>query len=319
MKNIDAAEIRRLLPISEAIEIVQQAMIRVAQGNANLPLRMVMDIDGTNKLGVMPGALADPTIYGVKLLSLFPGNPARGLSSHIGVVILFDTETGRPVVSLDADAITAIRTAAASAAATRALARADARTLAIIGTGEQAETHIEAIALVRDIAEVRIAGRTPERAAAFADRLEPRYPGLKLRPCAGVQEAVTGADIVCSVTSSPTVVLRGDWIGPGTHVNAVGASIPTMQEIDAALVLKSALFVDYKPSALAQARDIIDAIGSGAMTEADIRAEIGDVYRGSAPGRTDPDAITLYRSLGIAAQDLACADHVRKRAHAGMV
>jgi ornithine cyclodeaminase len=314
MKTFGANDIHRLLPMQDAIEVVQSVMIQVAEGKANLPLRSTMDIDGTNKLGIMPGALSDPTLYGVKLLSLFPGNPARGLSSHIGVVILFDAETGAPVVSMNADAITAIRTAAASAAATRALSRPNAHRLAIIGTGEQAETHIEALCLVRDISEIRIAGRSAERAKAFVDKVSAGYPGIRIQPANNVQDAVAGADIVCTVTSSPEVILRGSWIGPGTHVNAVGASVPTMQEIDQDLLLKSELFVDFRASALAQAREIITALDTKAMTQAHIRADIGDVYRGLANARSSDDAITLYRSLGIAAQDLACADHVRRRA-----
>ncbi|SDE03383.1 ornithine cyclodeaminase family protein [Ruegeria marina] len=310
MKVLNAEDVRRHLPILDAIEIVEKTMIRVSQGKANLPLRTVMDIDGTNRLGVMPGALSDPTIYGVKVLSLFPGNPARGLSSHIGTVLLFDPETGRPSVSMDADAITAIRTAAATAVATRALARPDARVLALIGTGEQAESHVEALTLVRDVSEIRIAGRTPERAAEFARRMADHHPGIAFTAAPDAERAVAGADIVCTVTSSASVVLHGDWIGPGTHVNAVGASIPSMQEIDAALVMKSQLFVDYRPSAFAQAREIISALESGTMTKDHVQAEIGEVLAGAVPGRSGPDGITLYRSLGIAAQDLACADHV---------
>ena len=317
MKFVSASDVRRLLPMVKAIEVVEQTMIRVAEGKANLPLRTVMDIDGTNKLGVMPGVLRDPTLYGVKVLSLFPGNPAKGLSSHIGVVILFDAATGEPVVSMNADAITAIRTAAASAAATRALSRPDAQSLAIIGTGEQAETHIEAISSVRNITELRIAGRTLDRSSAFVAKIGRHYPNLTCRPCSSIKEAVTGAHIVCTVTSSSEVILQGGWLDAGCHVNAVGASVPSMQEIDVGLVLASDLYVDYKPSALAQARDIMTAISSGQMNEAHIRGEIGDVYRGHAPGRSGPEAITLYRSLGVAAQDLACADIVWKAAQPG--
>ncbi|WP_137702090.1 ornithine cyclodeaminase family protein [Marimonas lutisalis] len=313
MIHLSADDVRRLLPMTEAIETVEQTMIAVSQGKANLPLRSLMDIDGTNKLGLMPGALSDPTVYGVKLLSLFPGNPARGLSSHIGVVVLFDPDTGAPIATLDADAITAIRTAAATAAATRALARPKTRTLAIIGTGEQAETHIDALCRVRPITDIRIAGRTPQRAAAFIEKVAPHHPRQNFIAAENAKSAVEVADIVCTVTSSPTLVLHGDWIDPGTHVNAVGASIPVLQEIDEALVLKSQLFVDYKPSALAQAREIMTALETGAMGTEHIRAEIGEVYQGQHPGRSGPDAITLYRSLGIAAQDLACADLVLRK------
>ncbi len=313
MKVLTAQEVRRLLPMADAIECMQETMIRVSQGRANLPLRTIMDIDGTNKLGIMPGAMSDPDIYGIKLISLFPGNPAKGLSSHIGTVILFDIETGEPVIAMNADAVTAIRTAAATASATRALAHTDAATLAIIGTGEQAESHIEALMLVRPLRQIRVVGRTPERAEQFVDSASKTHAGVQFIAADNVQSAVKGADIVCTVTSSASIVLHGDWIEPGTHVNAVGASIPTMQEIDEALLLKSELFVDYKPSAHAQAREIISAIEAGRIDEGHIRAEIGEVYDGSCAGRSGDRAITLYRSLGVAAQDLAAADLIRSR------
>ena len=307
---VSGDEIRDLLPMADAIETVQTAMIAVSQGRANMPLRSVMEIDGTNRLGIMPGALRDPDIYGVKLISLFPGNPAKGLSSHIGQMVIFDNDTGAVTACLDADALTAIRTAAASAAATRVLARKDARVLAVIGTGEQAESHIEAMNCVRDVSEVRVAGRTQIRAAEFIKRVGPKFPDLAFVAAKDAREAVLGADIVCSVTSSATPVLQGNWIAPGMHVNAVGASIPTMQEIDRDLLMKSALFVDYRASAMAQAREIIDAIAGGDMDQAHIRGEIGQVYAGEIAGRKGEDEITLYRSLGVAAQDLACAQRV---------
>jgi len=314
---VSGADVRRLLPMGEAIETVQNAMIAVAQGRAEMPLRTVLEIDGTNRLGVMPGSMRGPDVYGVKLISLFPGNPARGLSSHIGSMVIFDNDTGAVAAMLDADALTAVRTAAASAAATRALARDDAQVLAIIGTGEQALSHIEAMACVRDIALVRIAGRTPARAQEFVDRFGPGFDGLEIVAAPDAQSAVRGADIICTVTSSHTPVLLGDWVTAGMHVNAVGASLPSMQEIDEALLLKSALFVDYRASALAQACEIIGAIESGQMHKAHILAEIGQVFAGAVAGRSGRDAITLYRSLGVAAQDLACAHKVLQRLAGG--
>jgi len=247
--------------------------------------------------------------YGVKLISLFPDNPAKGLSSHIGAMVLFDPETGAPSAIVDADALTAIRTAAASAVATRTLARPDATTLAIIGTGEQAVSHIEAIRTVRDIRCIRIAGRTAERAQKFVQSLPSGIPAIA---CKNAQDAVQGADIICTVTSSPTPVLQGDWVPAGAHINAVGASVPSVQEIDQSVLLKSALFTDYRPSALAQAREIMDAISEGKMALEDILGEIGEVLSGATQGRRGADDITLYRSLGIAAQDLVCADFVRR-------
>jgi ornithine cyclodeaminase len=295
----------------KAIELVAEAMAAVSNGNAKLPLRTAMDIDGVNKLGIMPGVLGE--VYGVKLISLFPGNPAKGLSSHIGAMVLFDPETGAPSAMVDADALTAIRTAAASAVATRALAREDAETLAIIGTGEQALSHIEAICAVRGICTVRVAGRSLERAESFVLRAQSAFPALRFIAGENAEAAVEAADIICTVTSSSTPVLEGAWVGVGAHINAVGASVPSMQEIDEAVLQKARVFTDYRPSALAQAREIMVAIAAGRMEETDILAEIGEVLARGVQGRTGADDITLYRSLGIAAQDLICADFVRQQ------
>ena len=306
-----AEDTRRCLPMAKAIELVAEAMIAVSDGKANLPLRTAMDIDGVNKLGIMPGVLEG--VYGVKLISLFPGNPAKGLSSHIGAMVLFDPETGAPSAMVDADALTAIRTAAASAVATGALARENAETLAIIGTGEQALSHIDAMSVVRGIRTVRIAGRTFERAESCVLRAKNSFPALRFVACQNAEAAVVGADIICTVTSSSTPVLNGAWVGAGSHINAVGASVPSMQEIDESLLLKARVFTDYRPSALAQAREIMVAIEAGRMEDADILAEIGEVLAGRVQGRTGAADITLYRSLGIAAQDLICADFVRRQ------
>lgn len=311
MRQISAQDIRDHLPMPRAIALMRETMCRVSDGQANLPLRSVVDIDGVNKLGVMSGVLRDPTVYGVKLLSLFPGNPAKGRSSHLGVIILFDAETGEAKAALDADAITAIRTAAASAAASDALARADATRLAIIGTGEQAVSHIDALRHIRPLTEVIIAGRSAERAHDFVQAHQPQFPSLTLTAAPDARAAAEVGDIVCTVTSSAEIVLRGDWIRAGQHVNAVGASVPMMQEIDEDLVQKARRFTDFRPSALAQARDIMNAVESHAIGAEDL-TEIGTVFDGTQPGRQSHNDITLYRSLGIAAQDLACADFVLK-------
>ena len=301
-----AEDVRRCLPMAKAIELVARAMVKVSEGKAKLPLRTAMDIDGVNKLGIMPGVLEG--VYGVKLISLFPDNPAKGLSSHIGAMVLFDPETGAPTAMVDADALTAIRTAAASAVATRALAREEVKTLAIIGTGEQALAHIEAMGAVRGIRHVRIAGRTAARAKAFVAKARGAFPALGFTACKNAEEAVNGADIICTVTSASTPVLKGAWVAAGTHINAVGASVPNMQEIDEATLLKARLFTDYRASALAQAREIIEA-----GPKAEIIGEIGEVLAGKVHGRVEATDITLYRSLGIAAQDLICADFVRQQ------
>lgn len=314
MISLSGAQVRSLLSMSDAIELVENAMITASCGGATLPLRQAMEVGGANKLGIMPGALQDPPCYGTKLISLFPDNPAHGHSSHLGLMVLFEREFGTPTAIMNAGLLTAIRTAAASAVATRALARPEAKVLTIIGTGEQAEHHIAALCEVRPITEVRLVGRTPKAAEKRAVQLAKIHPNLHITAHTDAQSAVQDADIICTVTSSHETVLQGVWVPAGCHVNAVGASIPLFREIDEDLVVNAALYVDYRPSALAQARDIIEAINAGKIDETHIIAEIGEVLDGRVQGRRTPQEITLYRSMGIAAQDLACAHHVMELA-----
>lgn len=302
-------DVATLLPMETAVEVVERAMVAVSAGKATLPLRSIMDVGGPNKMGLMPGAMTDPACYGIKLVSLFPGNPEAGYSSHQGAIVLFESGHGSAVAMMNAGLLTAIRTAAASAVATKALAREDAKVLAIIGTGEQAEHHLDAMVAVRDITEVRVAGRRQEKAEAFIKHAKARFPSLSFSAGTNIEAAAIGADIVCTVTAADEPVLFGDWIAPGVHLNVVGASIPSKREIDEALVKKSALYVDYRPSTFAQAGEVIGAIESGAITRDHVRGEIGEVLAGVVSGRGSPGEITLYRSLGIAAQDLACAHH----------
>lgn len=300
-------DIKALLPMEQAIEVVAATMMAVSAGGATLPLRQIMPVGGGNMLGLMPGAMTEPACFGVKLVCLFPENPAFGFSSHQGAMVLFETMHGAAVAMMNAGRLTAVRTAAASAVATRALAREDAATLAIVGTGEQAEFHLEAMLAVRQIRRVRIVGRRPERAEAFVALARSHHPDVTFEWGTDVRAAVDGADIVCTVTAAAEPILFGGWIQPGTHLNVVGASVPSKTEIDQDLVVRSALFADYRPSIFAQAGELIGAIEAGRVGKDHVLAEIGEVLSGAHTGRTDADQITLYRSLGIAAQDLACA------------
>ncbi len=310
---LSEADIDALLPMADAIEVVDGAMRAVSAGAAELPLRFTLPVGADNRMGVMPGAMAKAGIYGVKLISLFPGNPARGLSSHRGALVLFENDTGGAVALVEAGRLTAIRTAAASAVATRALARADATHLAIIGTGEQARTHLAAICAVRPITRITIAGRNPDKAAALADAARATHPGVDISSGSDIRAAIRGADIICTVTAARTPILMGDWLEPGQHLNVVGSSIPGMREVDDRVLERARLWTDYRPSALAQAGEVIAAIEAGRLAPQDL-TEIGAVLSGAAKGRETPDQITLYRSLGIAAQDLACAGHALARA-----
>ncbi|PHR21065.1 MAG: ornithine cyclodeaminase [Hoeflea sp.] len=309
-------DVADLLPMHEAIEAVETVMKQVSRGTCALPLRSVTPVGGDNKMGLMPGAIADPACFGVKMISLFPGNPGRGLSSHRGAMVLFEAETGGAVAMMDASLLTAIRTAAASAVATRALARPDASHLAIVGTGEQAEHHLDAMMCARKITRLSVAGRSSDKTAAFATRAANLYPDLDISHGTDIGTAIRTADIVCTVTAAPTPIVKGEWIAPGAHVNIVGSSIPSMREVDEEMVLRGNIWVDYLPSTLSQAGEIVDMIKAGTFSADQLQGEIGAHLSGEIPGRTTPGQITIYRSLGIAAQDLAAAHHVVTRARA---
>jgi ornithine cyclodeaminase len=307
VRVISGAEMRRILTYPACIQAVRQAMVETSRRNVSLPLRHGMPLPGGRGLyGMMYGYLGKPESFGIKVVSLFPGNAAAGLSSHLGIMLLHEAKHGRPVAVMEAGVLTAIRTAAASAVATDALARRDASTLAILGNGEQAESHLHAMAVVRDIRRVRVWGRNPDHVRAFIDAHGGAVPAV-LEPAASVAEAIADADIVCAVTSSPTPILFGRDVRAGAHVNLVGSSFPDRAEADTELVVKSRYFVDYRESTLAQAGEFLKAKAEGAVDDGHIVAEIGQVLAGHVNGRTGPDEITVYKSLGISAQDLAAA------------
>lgn len=314
---ISGADVRRLLPMRECIPIVERAMREVSRGGAQLPLRTLCIQPGTqNIVGVMPGYLNDPPSMGAKVIAVYPSNAQRGLSSHMGVVVLFDTAEGIPRAIIDAASITGIRTAAATAVATKALSPEDACDLAIIGTGEQAVAHLQAISLVRQLRSVRIWGRSPDKAKEFAEQ-QSVAGRPRIEVCATIRDALVGADLVCTVTGSREPIVESAWIAQGAHVNLVGASTAAAREVDDALVLRSSFFVDFRGSALAQAGELLGAMGENAAKH--IRGEIGEVLNGTVPGRTDEFEVTIYKSLGIAAQDLAAAHAIYHRARAAGV
>lgn len=308
---VSGADVRQLLGMAECIALMKVTMQTVSRGGAQLPLRIGASLPGGNLLAVMPGYLEEPASAGAKVIAVCPGNAQQGLSSHMGVVVLFDPARGIPVAVIDAAAITALRTAAASAVATDVLARPDAGNLAIIGTGEQAVAHLHAMGKVRRLRQATVWGRSIEKARAFAQR-ESTALGLHIAVADTVEHAVADADIVCTTTGSREPILEGAWVRPGTHVNLVGASSAQAREANEGLVMKSAYFVDFKPSALAQSGDLLAATGTLAAKH--IRGEIGEVLLGKVTGRRHDDEITIYKSLGIAAQDLAAAHLVYRKA-----
>jgi ornithine cyclodeaminase len=265
-------------------------------------------------MSLMPAFRSDDfSVFGLKAICVFPGNPAKGKDAHQGAVLLFSSETGEPLAVENASAITALRTAAVSAAATDILARKDAGVLAIIGAGIQGRAHLEAISFVRPLREVRVADKDASRATKLAAETGPAYP-FRILASKGVAEAVDEADIIVTVTDSSEPVVRRNWIAAGAHINAVGACVPFAREIDAATMAASRLFVDKRESALQESGDILLAVRDGAMTPEHIRAEIGEVFAGAKPGRTSDEEITIFESLGLAVEDLAAAVYVYEKA-----
>ena len=313
---VNETEVRRLLPMAECLGVMEQALGALARGEALLPLRQVLMLPGgVGAFVAMPAHLSEPAAMGLKVISVFPGNHGTGLDSHQGAVLLFETERGRLLAIMDASSITAIRTAAVSGVATRLLARPDASTLALLGSGVQAETHLEAMALVRPLRRVRVWSRDAAHAARLATTARARHP-FEVTVAATAREAVQDADIVCTVTSSRTPVLEGEWLPAGAHVNAVGASLASARELDTAAVVRSRVYVDRRESAAQEAGDLLIPRAEGAIGDDHVRGEIGDLIAGREPGRRSPDELTLFKSLGLAVEDVAAAHHIFARARA---
>jgi ornithine cyclodeaminase/alanine dehydrogenase-like protein (mu-crystallin family) len=309
MLVLNQKEVEQLLDMEGCIGAMEDALAALARGEVHVPLRTVVSPgDEPSLLGLMPAHRAgDTPLYSLKTVAVFPDNPKRGLDAHQGTVTLFDGETGEVRVLMNASAITAIRTAAVSAVATRLLAREDARVLGILGAGVQARSHLEALPLVRNFDSVRIFSRTAAHAEALADEAGAEAAG-------SAEEAVRDADVVVTATSSAEPVLERGWLKPGAHVNAIGGRPPQMTELDISTVADSAFFVDRRESAEAEAGDYRAALDSGAIGPDHIRAELGEVLIGARPGRSSEDELTVFRSLGLAVEDLAAAEYVVRRA-----
>lgn len=322
-------DVVRLLPAAACIELMDQAFRALAAGEIFNPLRSILRPPGvTTLLGVMPayrgggagrGEGAGPSpVYGLKAVAIAPGNAALGIDTHQGAVLLLDGATGETRALLDASSITAIRTAAVSAVATRALARPGARVLALLGAGVQARSHAEAHLVLQPWDEFRVWARRPEEAERLAAELAAGALGTPAPARAvaapSAEAAVRGADVVCTLTAARDPVIVREWLVPGAHINAVGSSSPAARELDTATVRDAALFADLREAALAEAGDILIPLGEGAITATHIRAELGDVLAGLAPGRRSPGELTVFKSLGLAGEDLVAAEFVWRAA-----
>lgn len=305
-------DVVRLLPPGDCIAAMADVLAALARDEIHNPLRAVVRPPGaTTLLGLMSayrgaGGGSAP-LYGLKAVCVAPGNAALGLDAHQGTVTLFDGVTGAVRAIVDASAITAIRTAAVSAVATRSLARPDARILAVLGAGVQGRSHLAAMQALQPWDEIRVWSPTPGRAAAL---------GPDVTEAATVAAALAGADVVCTTTSAREPIVEHGWLAAGAHVNAVGSSIPTTRELDSATMAAASLFVDRRESTVNEAGDYLFPLREGAITPDHIRAELGEVLVGAHPGRTAPRELTVFKSLGLAAEDLAAADLVVQRARA---
>ena len=308
----DAAQVEELLDYPGCIDAMRRAMIALSTGERPQPLRQIFAVEN-GIYGTMPGELAALSTFGAKLVSVFPDPQRPGCTRHRGIVVAYDGETGAVSCIADAEPITKIRTACATAVATDALARKDAEVLAILGSGVQAEAHLQALPLVRRFREILLWGRSLERTRALADRMS----GALSRPisvAADSRDAATRADVICTVTSSSEPVLLNEWVKPGTHINLVGSSYLGPVEVDSPLVARARYIADYRPGVLAQASELAAARESGVVDDSHVVAEIGEVLAGRATGRENDEQVTIYKSLGHVAQDLAAAAYLRGRA-----
>jgi alanine dehydrogenase len=314
MLVIDAAAVRELFPMTAAIEEMREALMRYSARTIVQPLRTVLHApDGGGMLGAMPAWAGPDRGFGIKTVTIHPGNPARGLDTHQGTVTMFDRETGVPSAVLDAATITEIRTAAVSAVATEALAAPDAGNLAVLGAGTQARSHLEAMAALRPLRRIRLWNRTREHAEALAAWAGTRF-GPPVEVTGSVTDAMVDADLVCTTLACVEPVISKDMLAPGVHLNAVGACLPTTRELDTGAVAAATVFADSRESALAEAGDLVIPIGAGDLTADHLVAEVGEVLLDRHPGRSRPDEITLFKSLGLAIEDVVAGSYIERQA-----
>jgi alanine dehydrogenase len=300
------ADARALLSLPELIDAMESALAAFSAGKVDQPVRTAIEVRDRTFFASMPAYDGAHGILGAKLVTVFPENAARGLHTHLAAISLFDAETGELAAVMDGRYITELRTAAASAVSVKHLARADASILAILGSGVQARSHLAALPLVREFHEIRAWSPTPAHLREFAQGA--------VRATASAEDAVRGADVILIATSAVTPAIVSDWVSDGAHVIAIGACRPSQREIDPVLTARAALFTDSRAAILKESGDVIQSIREGLFTEDHVRGELGEVVNGSKPGRRSTEEVTLFKSLGLAIEDLTAADLVYRRA-----
>jgi ornithine cyclodeaminase len=304
------ADVRTVLDMPACIDAMADALAALERGESHMPLRTIMRPPARQLLGLMPAYRGgDDPVFSLKEIVVAPANAARGLDPHQGAVLLHDAETGRLRAILNASAVTEIRTAAVSAVATRLLARNDSSVVAILGSGVQGRSHLSAMRAVLPECELRVWSRTPEHAVGLALQTH-------ANAAPSVEVALDGADVVCTCTSAREPIVRREWLTPGAHVNAVGSSIPTTRELETAVVAEASLFVDRRESTRAESGDFLLAAEEAGLDDDHSRAELGELLTGSHPGRASETELTVFKTLGLAVEDLAAADLAVSRARA---
>lgn len=317
LRVLSGAEVRRAVTMAEAIQAVREAYVQLSAGQAEVPLRTPVPVEKRDAVTLfMPAYLAASDALGAKIVSVFPGNPARGLPLIHAVVLVIDAETGCPVALMDGTYLTALRTGAASGVATDLLARPDVAVAAILGAGVQARTQLEAVCTVRKVEQVWV--YDVDRRAAEAYAAEMKAHGTPIPADIAVAEspaqAVRHADVICTATTSRTPVFADADLKPGVHINGIGSYTPEMQEVPVETVVRARVFVDSRLASLAEAGDLLIPLRQGLLSETNICGEIGQVAAGVLPGRTSAQEITFFKSVGVAVQDVAVASLILRRA-----
>ncbi len=307
MKIVESAEVRQRLTMPVCIELMRTALKELEEGRFTQPVRSIALLPGGEKFGFMPAWLGD--CFGAKVLSAFPQNAGTAYPSHIGYVMLFEAEHGSFLGMADASVITEVRTGAVSGVATDLLARPDAHRLAIIGAGAQGRSHLAAMTAVRDIRSVAVYDQNPQAAQRYCTEMSAQYD-IPVTAASCAQEAVEGADIICTLTPSKDPYLEAGWIAPGAHINAVGAFTPTTREVSSAVVARARLYADQVEAMRKECGEYLIPLQEGVIGPEHIVGSLGDVLLGRAPGRTDSQEITLFDALGLAVEDVMCARYL---------
>lgn len=310
LRVLSAEDVRQALPMSKAVEAMKAAFAQLSTGRANVPLRTPIDVPAHNGVTLfMPAYLSDDDQMAIKIVSIFNDNPTKGLPLIHALVVVVDASTGRPQAAMDGTYLTALRTGAVSGAATDLLARPDARVAAIFGAGAQGRTQLEAVCAVRSIEQVWVFDVNPDHVRAYAEEMNARL-SIPVDVAGSPSEALEQADVVCTATTSSTPVFRDADLQPGVHINAVGAYTPEMQEVPAETVVRAKVVIDHHEASMAEAGDLIIPMNQGLIERDHIHAELGEIVAGLKVGRTSEEEVTLFKSVGVAVQDVAAAGRV---------